>query len=65
MNELFLLSNEILPVRRTYQKPRITMLGDLQTATLGGSPGQLDSGGPNPQATRPPGTYMPGQQDVI
>jgi len=66
MNEIFLLSEGILPVRRPYQKPQITILGDLHTATLGGSGGIGDSGSPEQQSTtRLPGTYIPGQQDVI
>lgn len=31
-------------LRRPYTSPRLTVLGDLRTLTLGGSPGANDSG---------------------
>lgn len=66
MNEIFLSSEEILSIRRPYEKPRITILGDLHTITLAGSPGVGDSGNPLNQNPLPgPGGYIPGQQDVI
>jgi len=31
--------------RRSYQRPTLTRYGDMRTMTLGGSPGEFDSGG--------------------
>jgi hypothetical protein len=38
-------NGDIPASRRLYQKPRLQELGDLRTLTLGGSPGNGDSGG--------------------
>lgn len=36
-------------VRRLYTSPRLSVLGDLRTLTLGGSPGANDSGMGDPR----------------
>lgn len=40
------------PLRRSYSRPRLEVLGDIRDLTLGGSPGVGDSGVEN---TEPPG----------
>jgi hypothetical protein len=49
--------------RRVYRKPRLRLLGDLRTLTLGGSPGLNDSGSSlirRPLGSLPqPGGYYP------
>lgn len=35
--------------KRSYNKPKLTPLGDIRDVTMGGSPGFGDSGGLNPE----------------
>jgi hypothetical protein len=58
-------SHQELPAKqlKAYRKPRLRILGDLRTLTLGGSPGANDSGASrirNPAVHIPqPGGYYP------
>lgn len=64
MNDKFSLQETTNCCKRPYKKPQLTIFGDLQALTLGGTPGFNDSGDTfvkNPFM----GGYIPGQKDTI
>ncbi len=54
-NDHKILTETVPHSKKKYGKPRLEILGDLRTLTLGGSPGFEESGGRNPLPTPKPG----------